>query len=179
MLKLDPITVYLPWAVDKVCFPSDYTISIQLCGVSDHISVGGIDDWRCSFCRWCSSPPTKPISIRLFPFYEFSDMSGHKTNHLKSSGLLPFHPERGLFPADWVGRWHQPHLIISDGGVTEMTIDLLKVSANSLPPRPWLTPPSPRLPLPEYHHRHELPTKARRRMFEASPDGSVLSSITV
>lgn len=107
-------------------------------------------------------------------------MSGRKVNHLKSSRMLfdtkrslPFHPERGPFRADWVGRWHQPHLIISDGGVTEMTTKLLNVFVNPLPPR--LTPPSPLLPLPEYHHHHELPTKARRRMLEASPDGSVLS----
>lgn len=29
MLKLGPITIYLPWAVDKLCFPSDYASSIE------------------------------------------------------------------------------------------------------------------------------------------------------
>lgn len=89
----------------------------------------------------------KYIWILTFVFYKFGDTQGHKMNHLKSSRmlfntkrLLPFHPERGPFGADWVGRWHQPQLIISDGGVTEMTMNFMNVSANSFPPTMTDTP---------------------------------------
>lgn len=58
---------------------------LELCGISDHISVGGIDYRRCSLWRWCRSPPTKPTSILTILFYGFSDTSGRKMNHLKSS----------------------------------------------------------------------------------------------